>query len=78
MSGSLHTSYLSAHSAVELAVPYSRDEHVRSVGRKLITWPLLPLNEVEQTFFSWRASLDASVKQQLREFFRVFRQSLDN
>jgi hypothetical protein len=55
-----------------LTVAYSEDEHIRSVCRQLMALPLLPLDQVEHAFYNLRASLDASVKKQLRQLFLYF------
>ncbi|CAM4848865.1 unnamed protein product, partial [Rotaria magnacalcarata] len=51
---------------------YSQDESVRSCCRKLMALPLLPIQEVEISFYYLRATADPTVKQQLRELFLYF------
>ncbi len=53
-------------------MPYSQDEEIRSVCRKLMALALLPPDEVENAFYSLRASLDARLKQELRQLLLYF------
>ncbi|CAF4962548.1 unnamed protein product, partial [Rotaria socialis] len=55
-----------------LAKAYSQDESVRSCCRKLMALLLLPIQEVETSFYNLRAAADPTVKQQLRELFLHF------
>ncbi|CAF4462764.1 unnamed protein product, partial [Rotaria socialis] len=55
-----------------LATAYSHDESVRSCCRKLMALPLLPIQEVETSFYDLRATADPTLKQQLRELFLYF------
>jgi hypothetical protein len=51
---------------------YSQDDDIRSACRKLMVSALLPSDEVENAFYNLRASLDAGLKQQLRQLFLYF------
>ena len=55
-----------------MATAYSQDESVRSYCRKLMALPLLPIQEVETSFYNLRATADRTVKKQLRELFLYF------
>ncbi|CAF4181989.1 unnamed protein product, partial [Rotaria sordida] len=55
-----------------LATAYSQDESVRSCCRKLMALPLLPIQEVETSFYNLGATADPAVKKQLRDLFLYF------
>ena len=52
-----------------LTTAYSEDESVRSCCKKLMALPLLPVNEVETSFFTIRTTADQETKKKLRDFF---------
>ena len=55
-----------------LATAYSKDDGIRSCLRKLMALPYLPVHEVENSFHTLRTTLDAIVKQQVRQLFLYF------
>jgi hypothetical protein len=55
-----------------LATSYAEDEEIRSCCRKLMAMPLLPLAEVETSFYQLRATQNKKVKEELRQLFLYF------
>ncbi|CAF1525012.1 unnamed protein product [Adineta ricciae] len=55
-----------------LATAYSQDEALRSCCKKLMALPFLPINEVENAFYSLRTTADQEVKKKLRDLFLYF------
>ncbi|CAF1581636.1 unnamed protein product, partial [Didymodactylos carnosus] len=55
-----------------LSTAYSEDEEIRSCCRKLMAIALLPLHEVESSFFNLRATVNARVKRELRQLFLYY------
>ncbi|CAF4949701.1 unnamed protein product, partial [Rotaria socialis] len=66
------SAYIDVSNHLGLATAYLQDESVRSCCRKLMGLPLLPIQEVETSFYNLRATADPTVKQQLRELFLYF------
>ncbi|CAF0766253.1 unnamed protein product [Adineta steineri] len=55
-----------------LATAYSNDDEIRDCCRKLMSLALMPINEVESSFYSLRASLSSKAKQELRQLLLYF------
>ena len=55
-----------------LATAYSHDELLRSCCKKLMTLPFLPIDGVETSFYTLRATADPEVKRKLRDVFLYF------
>ncbi|CAF5073750.1 unnamed protein product, partial [Rotaria sp. Silwood1] len=52
-----------------LATAYSSDDEVRSCCRKLMSLAMMPLQEVETSFYNLRTETNSRVKQELHQLF---------
>ncbi|CAF5027029.1 unnamed protein product [Rotaria sp. Silwood1] len=57
-----------------LATAYSSDDEVRSCCKKLMSLAMMPLQEVETSFYNLRTETNSRVKQELRQLFLYFDQ----
>ncbi len=55
-----------------MAKAYADDEEIRGCCRKLMALALLPLDEVETSFYNLRVTCATAVKQALRQLFLYF------
>ena len=55
-----------------LTTAYSQDDEIRSYCRKLMALALLPVDEVETSFYNLRATSNTKVKEELRQLFLYY------
>lgn len=55
-----------------LSTAYGNDEEIRGFCRKLMALALLPLREVETSFYQLRSSASSRIKEELRQLFLYF------
>ncbi|CAF2678261.1 unnamed protein product [Rotaria sp. Silwood2] len=60
--------------SLDLATAYSSDDEIRSCCRKLMSLAMMPLQEVETSFYNLREATNSRVKQELRQLFLYFDQ----